>query len=102
MRSQVAGLEIPGVLWRRDPQGAQLPLVLDSPHSGSHYPDDFAYRCPLPEVRHAEDAYVDELYEAAPAFGATLFSALLAPTVLQGSRDPTNLDPGLLSGPLPS
>ena len=51
MRSQVTGIEIPGVVWRRDPQGPQLPLVLDSPHSGSQYPDDFAYRCPLPVLR---------------------------------------------------
>ena len=39
-----------------------VPLVLDSPHSGSVYPEEFAYRCPLPMLRRAEDAYVDELY----------------------------------------
>src|SRR5437870_1120612 len=101
MRSQVAGLEIPGVLWRRDPQGAQLPLVLDSPHSGSHYPDDFAYRCPLPVLRRAEDAYVDELYELAPALGATLIGALFPRSYLDPNRAPDDLDPGMLAGPLP-
>src|SRR5437870_6475516 len=100
MRSQVAGLEIPGVLWRRDPQGAQLPLVLDSPHSGSHYPDDFAYRCPLPVLRRAEDAYVDELYAAAPAFGATLIGALFPRSYIDVNRAPDDLDPAILAGSL--
>src|ERR1051325_8894743 len=76
MRKGADGLEIPGVLWRRDPPGDALPLVLDSPHSGAIYPEDFAYCCPLPILRRAEDAYVDELYEAAPAHGATLIGAL--------------------------
>jgi N-formylglutamate deformylase len=101
MRSQLTGLEIPGVLWRRDPQGAQLPLVLDSPHSGSDYPEDFAYRCPLPVLRRAEDSYVDELYEAAPAFGATLIAALFPRSYLDPNRAPDDLDPGMLTGPLP-
>jgi len=39
--------EIPGVVWRRDPEAAEVPLVFDSPHSGSHYPEDFRFACPL-------------------------------------------------------
>ena len=99
--SQRAGLELPGVLWRRDPHGSRLPLVLDSPHSGSDYPDDFAYCCPLPVLRRAEDAYVDELYEAAPALGATLIAALFPRSYLDPNRAPDDLDPGLLNGPPP-
>ena len=101
MRSQVTGIEIPGVLWRRDPPGPRLPLVLDSPHSGSDYPDDFAYCCPLPVLRRAEDAYVDELYEVAPALGATLIGALFPRSYLDPNRAPDDLDPGMLAGPLP-
>lgn len=26
---------IPGVLWRRDPVGDPIPLVVDSPHNGT-------------------------------------------------------------------
>ena len=70
MRSEVRGLEIPGVLWRRDPHGTALPLVLDSPHSGSDYPDDFGFACALDALRRVEDTYVDELWGAAPEFGA--------------------------------
>jgi N-formylglutamate amidohydrolase len=64
MRSAAASLDIPGVLWRREPHDEPLPLVLDSPHSGRVYPEDFAYCCPLPVLRRAEDCYVDELFEA--------------------------------------
>ena len=56
MRSTGTGIEIPGVLWRRDPHRDAIPLVLDSPHSGAVYPEEFVYRCPLPMLRRAEDA----------------------------------------------
>ena len=101
MRGTVSGLEIPGVLWRRDPQSAPVPLVLDSPHSGSIYPEEFAYCCPLSVLRRAEDAYVDELYQAAPAHGATLIGALFPRSYIDVNRAPDDLDPGMLDGTLP-
>jgi N-formylglutamate amidohydrolase len=94
--------EIPGVLRRHDPQGTELPLVLDSPHSGSLYPDDFDYRCPLPVLRRAEDAYVDELYDAAPAHGATLIAAVFPRSYVDANRAPDDVDPSLLVGDLPA
>jgi len=78
-----------------------LPLVLDSPHSGSDYPDDFEYCCPLPVLRRAEDAYVDELYEAAPALGATLIAAVFPRSYVDANRAPDDVDPTLLAGDLP-
>jgi N-formylglutamate deformylase len=93
--------EIPGVLWRREPETKALPLVFDSPHSGAVYPEEFAYRCPLPVLRRAEDAYVDELYAAAPAFGATLIGALFPRSYIDVNRAPDDLDPAILAGSLP-
>jgi N-formylglutamate amidohydrolase len=101
MRSIATGLEIPGVLWRRDPHGEVAPLVFDSPHSGAHYPEEFAYCCPLPVLRRAEDAYVDELYAAAPAHGATLIGALFPRSYVDVNRAPDDLDPAMLDGVLP-
>jgi N-formylglutamate deformylase len=101
MGSIATGFEIPGVLWRRDPDRDALPLVLDSPHSGALYPEDFAYCCPLSVLRRAEDAYVDELFEAAPAHGATLIGALFPRSYVDVNRAPDDLDPGLLAGALP-
>lgn len=93
--------EIPGVLWRFDPPGTELPLVFDSPHSGSVYPDDFHYCCPLPVLRRAEDAYVDELYAAAPNFGATLIAAAFPRSYVDANRSPDDIDPALVTGELP-
>ncbi len=101
MQRFATGLEIPGVLWRRDPHAETLPLVLDSPHSGAVYPQEFAYRCPLPVLRRAEDSYVDELYAAAPAYGATLIGALFPRSYIDVNRAADDLDPAVLAGALP-
>ena len=102
MRHTTDGFAIPGVLWRRDPEADELPLVLDSPHSGTVYPDDFFYSCPLPVLRRAEDAYVDELFAAAPGHGATLIGALFPRSYIDPNRAADDLDPGLLARPLPT
>jgi N-formylglutamate amidohydrolase len=102
MRSIAAGFEIPGVLWRRDPHGDSVPLVLDSPHSGALYPEDFIYCCPLPVLRRAEDCYVDELFDAAPSHGATLIGALFPRSYVDANRAADDLDPGMVAGDLPS
>ena len=94
--------EIPGVLWRRDPEGAPVPVVFDSPHSGSHYPEDFRFSCALETLRRAEDAYVDELYAAAPAHGATLIGALFPRSYLDANRAVDDIDEALIDGVWPS
>jgi N-formylglutamate deformylase len=94
-------LAIPGVLRWHVPDAGRLPLVLDSPHSGSVYPEEFDYRCPLPALRRAEDAYVDELYAAAPEHGATLIAALFPRSFIDPNRALDDLDPAILSGALP-
>jgi N-formylglutamate amidohydrolase len=94
--------EIPGVLWRRDPETAEVPVVFDSPHSGSIYPADFRYSCALETLRRAEDSYVDELYAAAPAHGATLIGALFPRSYLDANRGVDDIDEALIDGVWPS
>ena len=94
--------EIPGVLWRRDPQKGEVPLVFDSPHSGSRYPGDFEFCCPLDVLRTAEDTYVDELYTAAPELGATLIGAVFPRSYLDPNRAVDDLDTALIDGLWPS
>jgi len=101
MSETKSGYEISGVLWRRDPDADALPLVLDSPHSGSLYPEDFSFCCPLPILRRAEDAYVDELFGAAPELGATLLAAVFPRSYVDVNRAADDLDPGLLAGAWP-
>jgi N-formylglutamate amidohydrolase len=94
--------EIPGVLWREDPAEAEVPLVFDSPHSGTLYPEDFRFSCPLDVLRRAEDAYVDELYRSAPAHGATLIAALFPRSYLDPNRAVDDLDEALFDGAWPT
>lgn len=89
-------LGIPGVLWRRGPRGPEVPLVFDSPHSGTHYPADFGFACPYDVLRRVEDTYVDELWGAAPEFGATLIAAVFPRSYLDPNRAARDLDVKLL------
>jgi N-formylglutamate deformylase len=92
---------VPGVLFRRDPTAAEVPLVFDSPHSGTEYPNDFRYACALSLLRMAEDTWVDELYSSAPAYGATLIGALFPRSYLDCNRDASDIDVELLESAWP-
>ncbi|HVY13398.1 MAG TPA: N-formylglutamate amidohydrolase [Alphaproteobacteria bacterium] len=78
-----------------------VPLLLDSPHSGSVYPDDFRYVCPLSWLRQTEDAFVDALFADAPAMGITLLKALFARSYIDVNRAETDIDPRMVEGDLP-
>lgn len=92
---------IEDVLVRNDPIGRRLPVLFDSPHSGHAYPRDFAFTCPLPVLRQAEDTYVDELFAHAPEHGATLLCALFPRSCIDVNRAADDIDPTLLDGPWP-
>ena len=92
---------VPGILFRRDPRAAEVPLVFDSPHSGTEYPDDFGYSCDLAILRQAEDTYVEELFGTAPEHGATLLGALFPRSYLDCNRDAGDIDEALFDGKWP-
>ena len=85
-----------GVLLRRDPVAPEVPLVFDSPHSGTVYPEDFRFACPLDVLRTAEDTHVDELYGAAPEYGAALLAARFPRSYIDVNRALADIDPALL------
>ncbi|MDO9116182.1 MAG: N-formylglutamate amidohydrolase [Polaromonas sp.] len=70
-------------------------LVLDSPHSGTDYPDDFAYACALPVLRRAEDTHVEKLYDFAHGLGAGWVEAFFPRSYLDANRDTTEIDVSL-------
>ena len=88
-------------LTSRPPKGEPLPLVLDSPHSGNVYPDDFGYVCDYLTLRQGEDAFVDELFGAAPEIGATLIAADFPRTYIDPNRNLADIDQALLDAPWP-
>ena len=83
-------------------QEPALPLVCDSPHSGTVYPDDFRPVLPLSELRAAEDTHVEALWAAAPALGATLLEAHFPRSYLDLNRSLDDIDPLLLDGVWPT
>ena len=87
---------------RHTPTAAQLPLVLDSPHSGEHYPDDFDHAPPRDVVRQAEDTHVARLYRSAPALGATLIEAMFPRAYIDANRSLDDIDPAMLADSWPS
>ena len=80
---------------------AAVPLVCDSPHSGTHYPSDFRHSVPLDLLRRCEDTHVDALWSAAPAAGAPLLAARFPRTYIDVNRSLTDLDLELLAEPWP-
>jgi len=76
-------------------------LVLDSPHSGQRYPADFAYACDFARLRRAEDTDVDDLYDFAPALGATLVCAEFPRSYLDANRRVEDIDTTLMDGRWP-
>ncbi len=72
------------------------PLVLDSPHSGVHYPADFDYVCDLATLRRAEDTHVEKLYSFASALGCAWVEAHFPRSYLDANRNTTEIDPSML------
>lgn len=83
------------------PTGAPLPIVIDSPHSGTDYPADFGARLVAPALRRGEDTWVDVLYGHAPAFGATLIAARFPRAYIDPNRSLLDIDQALLDAPWP-
>lgn len=95
---------VPDILVRQDPPPdgvAAVPVVFDSPHSGSVYPSDFDFAAPVEVMRRAEDAFVDELFAAAPAHGAALLAALFPRSYVDPNRHEHEIDTLLLNEPWP-
>ena len=85
------------------PENSQrLPLVCDSPHSGTDYPADFCSALPIDRLRQAEDTDVDALWAATTDVGGTLIAASFPRSYIDPNRALEDLDPDLLDGPWPS
>ena len=85
-----------------EPLGAVMPLVCDSPHSGTTYPEDFRHAVSRPVLRAAEDTHVEALWGAAPTLGATLLEAHFPRSYIDLNRTLDDIDPALLDGAWPT
>ncbi len=82
------------------PERRTTSVVFASPHSGRDYPWHFIRRTNLNEhtVRSSEDAFVDQLYDCAPQFGAPFLKAGAPRAFVDLNRSRDELDPALIEG----
>lgn len=75
-------------------------VVFASPHSGRDYPWSFLRKTVLDEmaIRSSEDAFVDQLFAAAPQSGAPLLTAGAPRAYVDLNRSADELDPALITG----
>lgn len=78
-----------------------VPLVCDSPHSGTWYPDDYRHAVDRALLRGGEDTHVEALWQAVPAVGGTLVHAHFPRTYIDPNRNLEDLDTSLLAEPWP-
>ena len=86
-----------------EPAGLELPLVFNSPHSGTVYPQQFlaSSRLDAFALRRSEDSHVDRLFCFASELGAPLMRARFPRCYLDVNREPFELDPRMFEGSLP-
>ena len=83
-----------------EPAQRETCVVFASPHSGRDYPPAFLAQSTLNElaIRSSEDAFVDELFDAAPLHGAPLLCASMPRAYVDLNRGEEELDPALIEG----
>jgi N-formylglutamate amidohydrolase len=86
------------------PPTQTVPVVVASPHSGTHYPREFlaASRLDGRQIRRSEDSFVDEIVAGAPVIGAPMIRALFARAYVDVNREPFELDPSMFEDELPA
>ena len=86
------------------PARQTIPVIFASPHSGRTYPDELlaAARLDALGLRRSEDSFVDELFAAAPDYGAPLLAATFPRAYCDANREPWELDPAMFADKLPS
>lgn len=82
--------------------GLAAPLVLDSPHSGTHFPEDIALIAPMAQIRQTEDVFVDTLFSGAIIAGVPLLKATFSRSFIDVNRAVDDIDPTILCGAFPT
>jgi N-formylglutamate amidohydrolase len=87
-----------------EPAEWRAPIIFNSPHSGSVYPEDFlnASRIDLPTLRRSEDSFMDELIDGLSARGFPVVKVNFPRSYVDVNREPYELDPRMFAGRLPS
>ncbi len=84
--------EMTGVYTLYEPNEYIIPLLIDSPHSGRVYPDDFGYACSFDDLQPTEDNHLEILLQSVPAFGATLLQCEFPRCYIDVNRAADDID----------
>jgi N-formylglutamate deformylase len=86
-----------------EPDNHQIPLVLNSPHSGRIYPAKFvaASRLDRMALRRSEDHFVDELFLDGVGLGIPMLKANFPRAYVDVNREPYELDQRMFDSVLP-
>jgi N-formylglutamate amidohydrolase len=87
-----------------EPANWRAPIIFNSPHSGSVYPEEFlnASRIDLAALRRSEDSFMDELIGHLGARGFPVVTVNFPRSYVDVNREPYELDPRMFTGRLPS
>src|SRR2546421_1076713 len=87
-----------------EPAAWRAPIIFNSPHSGSVYPNEFlnASRIDLTTLRRSEDSFMDELIGVLSRRGLPVVLVNFPRCYVDVNREPYELDPRMFSGRLPS
>jgi N-formylglutamate amidohydrolase len=87
-----------------EPAVWRAPIIFNSPHSGSVYPDEFlqASRIDLTSLRRSEDSFMDELIAGLSDLGFPTVNVNFPRSYVDVNREPYELDPRMFAGRLPS
>src|ERR1700738_3635081 len=87
-----------------EPPEWRAPIIFNSPHSGSIYPDEFlnASRIDLVSLRRSEDSFMDQLIGDLSGRGFPTVRVNFPRSYVDVNREPYELDPRMFSGRLPS
>jgi N-formylglutamate amidohydrolase len=87
-----------------EPATWRAPIIFNSPHSGSAYPDAFlnASRIDLPTLRRSEDSFMDDLIGGLGEHGFAVVRVHFPRSYVDVNREPYELDPRMFAGRLPS
>ncbi|GAB1716848.1 MAG: N-formylglutamate amidohydrolase [Nitrobacter sp.] len=87
-----------------EPATWRSPIIFNSPHSGSVYPEEFlaASRIDLAGLRRSEDSFMDELIGGLADAGFPVVRVNFPRSYVDVNREPYELDPRMFTGRLPS
>jgi N-formylglutamate deformylase len=70
-----------------------IPVIVDSPHSGGIYPDDFGFSVARDELSIFEDKHIDAIFSGAGAQGFNLLAAQITRSYVDCDQDACQINP---------